>query len=68
MTMDGQSITSDSIKRLLVHVYRRFKDGLIDAEQAKQETLLLNSCLEAVTHAETIARLSSLRDILKETE
>ena len=63
--IDRQTITTADLKRLLVDVYRRFKRGLIDAEQAKQETFLLNSCLEAVATAETSERLNTLRDIMR---
>lgn len=63
--IDSQTITAEDLKRLLVDVYRRFRRGLIDAEQAKQETFLLNSCLEAVATAETSERLNTIREIIR---
>jgi hypothetical protein len=63
--IDSQKITTADLKRLLIDVYRRFRGGLIDANQAKQETLLLTSCLDAVAVEETSERVKRLSDILR---
>jgi DNA-directed RNA polymerase subunit F len=65
MIAEAKPITAAEIKRLLLDVYRRFRRGLIDAEQARQEAYLLNSCLEAVAESETNERLQELQNILR---
>ena len=65
MSSRETSITPADLKRLLLNVYTRYRAGRIDEDRARQETLILNVCLEAVSEDTLNERLVKIREALR---
>lgn len=59
------SVTTESIKRLMMRNYRRFSRGQISESQAYKENAILANILKAIEVSETEERLRSLEETLR---
>ena len=60
-----ESVTTESIKRLMMRNYRRFSRGQISESQAYKENAILANILKAIEVSETEERLRSLEETLR---
>jgi hypothetical protein len=65
MFTEKPDITTAQVKRLLLDVYRRYRNRRIDKERAREESSLLVGLLQAVAEEEQSKRLEDLKNVLR---
>ena len=63
--IDTREITAKEIKKLLLIVYKNYKNGIITEGTAQKETYLLNSVLKAIEVTDLEQRLQNIENLLK---
>jgi hypothetical protein len=58
-------IEAADVKRLLLRVYRRYRNNEITENAARQETFLLNSVLKAIETTDLETRLRRIESVLE---
>ena len=59
-----KDLTSSDVLRLMMHSYRRFKNGEISESQATKENALLGNILKAIEAKQSEERLKSIEETL----
>lgn len=62
---NNRNITANDIKKLLLVVYKRYKNGIISEGKAQKEVYLLNSLLKAIEVVDLEQRLQNIENLLK---
>lgn len=65
MFTDNNELKAKDIKRLLMGVYKRYKEGNITDSQAHKETYVLNSLMKAIETTDLEQRLEEIESLLK---
>jgi len=63
--MIEREMTARDVKRLLLLVYKKYRNGIINEVEAQKEAYILNSLLKVIEITDLEQRLQNIENILK---